>query len=287
MNSDKASPRAVDNRLRSADFPLSSNYHPDWIIANAMGSHVLWLTEWLAGVMNFQPRMRVLDLGCGRALSSVFLAREFDVEVWATDLWVSAAENWQRIQDAGLSDRIVPLHADARSLPFAADFFDAVVSVDAFSYFGTDSLYLNYLANFVRPGGHIGIAGAGLVQEFETVPPHLQAMWTQDFWSLHSADWWRRHWERTRIVDVQLADTMVAGWQKWLEWQTTAHPENNQEIETVQLDRGRYLGYMRVVGRRRADAQLVDYCWPDPLRTMIPPSYQRVPLLRDGAPAAP
>lgn len=130
---------------------------------------------------------------CGRAVSSIFLAREFGAQVWAADLWISASENTQRIRDAGLSDRVFPLHADARELPFAAGFFDAIVCVDAFSYFGTDDLYLNCLANFVKPNGQIGVAGAGLTQEIETVPDHLQAMWTQDFWCLHSAAWWRRH----------------------------------------------------------------------------------------------
>jgi cyclopropane fatty-acyl-phospholipid synthase-like methyltransferase len=37
--------------------------------------------------------MRVLDLGCGRAMSSIFLRRQFGVQVWATDLWFSASEN--------------------------------------------------------------------------------------------------------------------------------------------------------------------------------------------------
>jgi cyclopropane fatty-acyl-phospholipid synthase-like methyltransferase len=37
--------------------------------------------------------MRVLDLGCGRAATSIFLRREFGVQVWATDLWTNASEN--------------------------------------------------------------------------------------------------------------------------------------------------------------------------------------------------
>jgi len=37
-------------------------------------------------VLTLRPGMRVLDLGCGTALTSIFLAREYDVEVWATDL---------------------------------------------------------------------------------------------------------------------------------------------------------------------------------------------------------
>lgn len=55
-----------------------------------MGPNVLWLTEFLGQAMELQPGMRVLDMGCGRALSSIFLAKEFGVQVWAADLWIAA-----------------------------------------------------------------------------------------------------------------------------------------------------------------------------------------------------
>jgi hypothetical protein len=64
-------------------------------------------------------------------------------QVWATDLWFSVAENMQRIRDAGVEDGAFPIHADARSLPFAPEFFDVIVCIDCFYYFGTDDLYLN------------------------------------------------------------------------------------------------------------------------------------------------
>jgi SAM-dependent methyltransferase len=195
-------------------------------------------------------------------------------------LWINATENLQRIRDAGVAERVFPLHADARSLPFAGSFFDAVLCVDAFSYFGTDSLYLNYLAHFVKPGGQIGMAGAGLVREMDgPAPRHLKDAWTQDFWSLHSAAWWRQHWERTGIVDIEIADTMPDGWRVWLEWHHTAHRDNKVEIDAVTADRGENLGYVRMVGRRRTDVKLEDYCWPDALRSM-PVHYERKPLLR-------
>src|SRR5213593_1614205 len=167
---------ASDNRLASDRFPRSSRYHPEWVLANASGgANALWLTEWLAAALDLRTGMRVLDLGCGRASSSIFLRREFGVQVWAADLWFSVSENIQRIRDAGVEDAVFPIHADARSLPFAPDFFDAVVSIDSFVYYGTDDLYLNYLARFVKPGSPVGIAGAGLVQEIESsVPEHLR-----------------------------------------------------------------------------------------------------------------
>jgi SAM-dependent methyltransferase len=255
-------------------------------VANASGgANSLWLTEWLATELDLRPGMRVLDLGCGRASSSIFLRREFGVQVWATDLWISASENFQRIRDAGVEDGVFPLHADAHSLPFAAEFFDAIVCVDAFYYFGTDDLYLNYLAQFVKPGGPVGVVGAGLVREIEgPVPNHLREWWTQDLWGFHSAAWLRRHWERTGILDIAVADTMPEGWQVWLDWHLAVAPDNAVEIRTIEADHGQYLGYVRVVGRRRGEAKLEDYCWPDPMKS-FPQQYTKKPLLRNPPPS--
>jgi SAM-dependent methyltransferase len=219
--------------------------------------------------------MRVLDLSCGRASSSIFLRREYGVQVWATDLWFSPTENLQRIRDADVGDGVFPIHADARSLPFAAEFFDAIVCIDSFVYYGTDDLYLNYLAQFVKPDGPVGIAGAGLVREIEgPVPEHLREWWTHDLWCLHSAAWWRRHWERTGIMEIAVADTMPDGWQRWLDWQTVIAPENGVEIRALEADRGNYLGYVRLAGRRQRQAKLSDQI------ASVPAQYTRKPLLR-------
>ncbi len=270
----------MDTRLITDRFPRSNRYHPDWVLASASsGANTLWVTEWLATAMDLKPGMRVLDLGCGRAMSSIFLRREFDVQVWATDLWFSPAENRQRIADAGLdvAEGVFPIHADARSLPFAADFFDAIVSIDSIPYYGTDDNYLNYLARFVKPGGLIGIAGAALLREFDgPVPDALKDWWEPNMSCLHSAGWWRRHWEKSGILDIELADSMEEGWRLWLQWQLVVAPENLAEIRAVEADQGNWLGYMRVIGRRRADAKL-----EDPVTT-VRTTYLQRPLLRDS-----
>jgi SAM-dependent methyltransferase len=266
----------VDERFLAQSFPRSSLYHPKWVIASASGgANSLWMTEWLSGALDLQPGMRVLDLGCGRAASSIFLRREFGVQVWAADLWFSPSENLRRIRDAGVADGVFPLRADARALPFATEFFDCVVCIDSYVYYGTDDHYLNYLARLVKPGGAVGIAGAGLVREIEgPLPEHLRAWWEPGMWCLHSAAWWRRHWERTGIVDLVVADTLPDGWQLWRAWHNEVAPDNTVEIRALEADRGSYLGYVRVVGRRRPDAQL-----EEPI-VSIPAHYSKAPLLR-------
>ena len=171
--------------------------------------------------------------------------------------------------------RVFPVHADARALPFGVDFFDAIICIDSIIYYGTDDLYLNYLARFVRPEGKVGIAGAGLVQEIHgPIPEHLRRWWTNDLWCLHSAAWWRRHWERTGIMAIEVADTLADGWRLWLDWHKVIAPDNEPEITALEADRGAYLGYVRLVGRRQGQAQLADHI------VSIPAQYVRKPLLR-------
>jgi len=80
-------------------------------------------------------------------------------------------------------------------------------------------------------------------------------------------------------VDIEVAETMPEGWRVWLDWHKTAHPTNKPEIETLEADRGQYLGYIRMVGRRRENVKLEDYCWPDTMKS-FPMDYEKKPLLR-------
>ncbi|WP_165074167.1 SAM-dependent methyltransferase [Paludisphaera rhizosphaerae] len=269
---------SLDDSLALARFPRASRYSPEWMLAGFSGAaNPLWLAEWLTEALDLRPGMRVLDLSCGRALSSIFLHREFGVQVWAVDLWFSASENLRRIQAAGAEDAVFPIHADARNLPFAAEFFDAIVSIDSFFYYGTDDLYLNEIARFVKPGGPLAIAGAGLMHEFDdgTPPEHLREWWEQDKpWCLHSAAWWRRHWGRTGILDVETADELEGGWRYWRAWVEAVAPDNAVELAALGADRGRTLGYFRTVGRRRADALLTE-----PITSVAMP-YIEKPMLR-------
>lgn len=248
--------------LRDPRFLRASTYDAEWILENQMGPNALWLTEWLVQAMDLRRGMRVLDLGCGKALSSIFLAREFGVQVWAADLWIPPTENWARIQAQELGERVYPLRAEAHALPFAEGFFDAIVCVDAYAYFGTDDLYLSYLHRFVREGGSIGIVVPGLMREFDgPVPEHLArrqasggVFWGPDCWSLHTADWWRHHWARTGLVEVEVADTLEGGIDLWRRWdqavQASGAGHFPSDAEVLEADGGRYLGFVRMVARR-------------------------------------
>jgi len=91
----------------------------------------------------------------------------------------------------------------------------------SYHYYGTDDLYLKYFIRFLRPGGQIGIVVPGLMRDFEgEVPSYLTRMQPSGdrFWdpaecfSFHTAEWWRRHWEQTQLVEVQHVDYLPEGW---------------------------------------------------------------------------
>jgi len=216
--------------LKQADYPRSSKYDISWISQNQMGPHPLWLCEWLAERMFLKPQMRILDLGCGKALSSIFLAREYQVSVAAVDLWTNPSDNWIRIQAMREEQRVIPLKGDAKNLPFATGYFDAIISIDSWFYFGTEPGILDSLCTLLKPGGRIGAVMPGLMRDLEHGPPeHL--LRTQKsgakFWSTgcdayQTLSSWRNLWSGSAQVQLEFAENMDQGWRLWRDWNCTS-----------------------------------------------------------------
>ena len=253
--------------LYRSEFPRSNSYDPDWVMECQMGPNALWLVEWLCSEMDLKPGMRVLDLGCGMAMTSIFLAREFDVQVWAADLWIGPDENWRRARKAGVDDRVFPLRVESHALPFGEGFFDAVVSIDSYQYYGTDELYLGYLSRFVRPGGKIGVVVPALMQEFEGgIAEHLTRkqsngapFWEDECICFLTAERWRGIWERSNRVDVAIVDEMPDGWKLWRDFEIELERAGENRFpsaaEALDADQGRYIGFVRLVGTRKEGAE--------------------------------
>lgn len=78
---------------------------------------------------------KVFDLGCGKGLTSLILAKETGATVYANDLWIPAEENAKRFSQWGVGDQIIPIHQDANALTFDKGQFSALVSIDSYHYF--------------------------------------------------------------------------------------------------------------------------------------------------------
>ncbi len=252
---------ALNDLVRPDRYPRSSRYDPAWLVGLDMGPNPLWLLEDLVRDLDLRPGTRVLDLGSGKGATSVFLAREFGVDVVAADWWTPAEDAAVVFAEAGVGDRVTAVRAEAHALPFEAESFDAIVSVDAFEYFGTADNYLPYLARFLRPGGQLGVATPGMTREVRdlgVIPPHIKRVvgWEAIAW--HTAQWWRFHWEITELVDVTSARLQEDAWRDWLLWaracaehQPDGEKANRPVIDMLTEDGGEYLSFALVTARKR------------------------------------
>jgi len=251
---------SLDELVRPDRYPRASRYDPAWLLRLDMGPNPLWLLENLAQDLDLRPGMRVLDLGSGRGATSVFLAREYGVHVVAADWWIGADDAGAVFAEAGVGDRVEAVHTEAHVLPFEPESFDAIVSIDAYQYFGTADNYLPYLLRYLRPGGQLGMAAPALtreVRELGAIPAHIKKVlgWEATAW--HTAEWWRFHWEITELVTVTAARLQQDGWRDWLLWykasveyRSPRHASRPASIDMLTADRGELLTFALVTARK-------------------------------------
>ena len=256
--------------LKHPQFPLSSTYDPMWVFENEMGPNALWLTEFVCEAMDLRPGMRVLDMGCGRAMSSIFLAKEFGVQVVANDFWIGPSENWERIRASGLEKQIMPIRAEGSELPYAERYFDAAISIDSYPYFGEGREYAAYFSRFVRHGGQIGISHIALARTYAEaestgIPSYLRKWYTGDVdyekepgevdpeSLIHTLHEWKERIECGNAVSVRTADLMENGCLNHVRFleehrQAGFTYRGVTELADWKEDAGANFGFLRIVG---------------------------------------
>jgi len=228
----------------------AEKYSKNFLSDNMMGPNSILILEELLENVPLERGMRILDLGCGKGLTSVFLAKEYGVRVYAVDLWVSATDNFKRFQETMVDDLVTPIHADAHALPFADDYFDAVISVDAYHYFGNNDEYFNkYLTPFLKNGGIVAIAFPGMKYEVqENIPEEMKGLWDSEALQMwHSVEWWKPKLEKS--LKSMVIKEMNCFDRAWSEWLSTDNPYAIEDRDMIEKDNGRYMNIISIVGR--------------------------------------
>ena len=203
-------------------FPKSETFSTSIMREKSMGPNPLKLCEELLNGIDIPSGSVVLDLGSGTGLTSALMAREYGFIVYAADLWSDPSENMRFFESLGLTNRqIIPVKADATALPFAAEFFDAVVSVDSYNYFGRDPKYLGeHLLPLVKHGGQLLFSIPGMKHDcHDNLPACLLESWTPEQLDyMHDMRWWRNNFTQTEEVEILSLHEMKCTVEAWHDW---------------------------------------------------------------------
>lgn len=193
-----------------------------------MGPNGIRLLEEMLEHYPLKRGLRLLDLGCGKGLTSLYLARETDATVFAADLWISATENNALFHAWHVSDKVIPLHADANNLPFANEYFDAVICIDAFHYVGTQPHFFEQkILPLLKPNGAALLAIPGLKEEIHGKEPAVIREWLageeSEFHLFHSREWWLNHLGKSDAFDIVQHFDLQCFDAAWNDWFSSQH----------------------------------------------------------------
>ena len=127
-----------------------------------MESHHLSITQQTLAVMGLKPGQRVLDLGCGAGWASRLLAKAVgggDDPQSGQVVGLDVSDEMIRRARANSTDydNIVFVVGSAQQVPWQENFFDKVLSVESFYYYGDQGGALDEVQRVTAPGGELYI----------------------------------------------------------------------------------------------------------------------------------
>ena len=237
------------------EYVRSKKYETPELMAKIMGPNPIKLEEELLSDNKIPAGSVVCDLGSGQGLTSVFMAKEYGFTVYAADLWSDPAENSVFFEKMGInSGEVIPVKADAENLPFEKSFFDAVVSIDSYNYFGRDPKYLDEkLLPFVKNGGLIYIAIPGMKKDcHENLPKELLLSWTpEQLEYMHDADYWRKMVSLSVGAEVISVNEMESNDEVWADWLKQENEYAVGDRKSMEAGCGKYLNFISIILRKR------------------------------------
>lgn len=203
--------------------------------------------------LHFQKENKVLDLGCGKGLTSLFIAKETGATVYANDLWITAEENAGRFEDWNMSDSIIPKHEDAKNLSFDKEMFDAIISVDSYHYFaGKENFFQENILPHVKKGGMVLIAIPGIKEDYEGQQQELLKEWVGDEWYMfRSGSWWKHiigDSDEIEYTDTWEMENFEIAWDEWLSTNNEYALGDKKFYETIIK---KYTNFVGIVVKKR------------------------------------
>jgi ubiquinone/menaquinone biosynthesis C-methylase UbiE len=132
-------------------------------------------TEELAGLCKISEGKYILDVGCGVGVTACYLAKVYGCRVVGVDILPKMVErSRQRANKEKITDQVEFRVADAQSLPFEDNKFDAVITESMTAFPEDKQKAVDEYARVTKPGGYVGLNESTWLQ---FPPPQEVAAW--------------------------------------------------------------------------------------------------------------
>lgn len=245
----------VKSNIAGIQYTKSNKYTGYKYMSMLTGPNSLKLTEELLFGHLIKKNATVFSLASDNGLSSFFLAKEYGFKVYAASLWGELEKSAAFFATEGIEpERLQAVKADNGEMPFKAEYFDAVISINSFNYLGRDKHYLNEkLLPYVKHGGYIYIAIPGMVADCHNrLPRELLLSWNPDQLEyLHDISYWRGIVSAARGIDVLTVQQMEGKEDLWWDWLYQGSPSAVNARKAIEAGAGKYLNFIKIVLRKR------------------------------------
>lgn len=238
------------------EYTKSQKYSTPQLLAKIMGPNPFKLQEEMLLNHKIPAGSLVCDLGSGQGLTSVMLVKDYGFTVYAADLWSDPQENRKFFDEMGLThEQIIPVKANADTLPFEKEFFDAIVSTDSYNFWGRDPEYLDAkLLPFVKSGGYLYICVPGMKRDcHDNLPKELLLSWTPEQLAyLRDITYWTEILNNSRDAEVlSICELKGNNDELWADWIRQENEVAVNDRKSIGAGGGKYLNFIAFVLRKR------------------------------------
>ena len=216
-----------------------------------MGPNPLKLAEELLENREFKKEDLVCDLGSGTGLTSLFIHKEYGPRVIAADLWSDPIENEKFFKREGVvNGGVTAVKADATSLPFEENTFDAITCIDSWNYFGRDKAFLDEkISPYIKKGGKIYLAITAMEKEFNgKYPECLLLSWNKEQLEyIKDLEYWKDVLSSSKSFDLIECRKMETDDEAWNDWLKEENEYAVGDRKSMESGAGDYLCFIMAV----------------------------------------
>ena len=134
------------------------------------------------------------------------------------------------------------------------EYFDAVISVDSYNYFGRDKSYLDdKLLPHIKGGGYVYIAIPGMKKDcHDNLPPELLLSWTPEQMDyMHDVKFWAELVSASKLCDVIEVAEMQSNDEVWADWLRQENEYAVGDRKSMEAGAGKYLNFIKIILRKK------------------------------------